>query len=106
MTIRVAVSGIPRGYHGYKFPKPDGNWLQERHRRRMLETSPDVELIEVPADRVKDDEEAELALAEGGNTGPTNPVNSTGRTTNAYSRPASGGYSSATRGSATTSPQR
>jgi phosphoglycerate dehydrogenase-like enzyme len=64
MTIRVAVSGIPRGY---QFPRPDGNWLQERHRRRILETSSDVELIEVPADRVKGNEEAEVVLAEGGN---------------------------------------
>jgi len=64
MTIRVAVSGIPRGY---QFPRPDGNWLQEKHRRRILETSPDIELIEVPADRVKGDEEAEVVLAEGGN---------------------------------------
>ncbi len=64
MTIRVVVSGIPRGY---QFPRPDGNWLQERHRRRILETSPDVELIEAPADQVKGDEEAEVALAEGGN---------------------------------------
>ena len=39
MTIRVVVSGIPRGY---QFPRPDGNWLQERHRRRILETSPDI----------------------------------------------------------------
>ena len=64
MTIRVAVSGIPRGY---QFPRPDGNWLQDRHRRRILETSSDIELIEVPADRVKGDEEAEVVLAEGGN---------------------------------------
>ena len=64
MAIRVAVSGIPRGY---QFPRPDGNWLQEKHRRRILETSPDIELIEVPADRVKGDEEAEVVLAEGGN---------------------------------------
>jgi D-2-hydroxyacid dehydrogenase (NADP+) len=64
MTIRVAVSGIPRGY---QLPRLNGNWLQERHRRRILETSPDVELIEVPADGVKGDEEAEVVLAEGGN---------------------------------------
>ena len=64
MTIRVAVSGIPRGY---QFPRPDGNWLQEKHRRRILETSPDIELIEVPADRVKGDDKAEVVLAEGGN---------------------------------------
>jgi D-2-hydroxyacid dehydrogenase (NADP+) len=64
MTIRVAVSGIPRGY---QFPRPDGNWLQERHKRRILETSPDIELIEVPADSVKGNEEAEVVLAEGGN---------------------------------------
>jgi len=64
MIIRVAVSGIPRGY---QFPLPDGNWLQERHRRRILETSQDIEVIEVPADRVKGDEEAEVVLAEGGN---------------------------------------
>jgi D-2-hydroxyacid dehydrogenase (NADP+) len=64
MTIRVAVSGVPRGYQS---PRPDGNWLQERHRRRIQETSPEVELIEVPADRVKGDEEAEVVLAEGGN---------------------------------------
>ena len=64
MTVRVVVSGIPRGY---QFPRPDGNWLQEKHRRSILETSPDIELIEVPADRVKGDEEAEVVLAEGGN---------------------------------------
>jgi len=64
MTIKVAVSGIPRGY---QFPRPDGNWLQEKHRRRILETSPDIELIEAPADRVKGDEEAEVVFAEGGN---------------------------------------
>ena len=64
MTIRVAVSGIPRGY---QFPLPDGNWLQERHQRRILETSQDIEVIEVPPNRVKGDEEAEVVLAEGGN---------------------------------------
>jgi D-2-hydroxyacid dehydrogenase (NADP+) len=64
MTIRVAVSGIPRGY---QFPRLDGNWLQEKHRKRILETSPNVDLIEVPADGVKGDEEAEVVLAEGGN---------------------------------------
>ncbi|MBN2336332.1 D-2-hydroxyacid dehydrogenase [Candidatus Bathyarchaeota archaeon] len=64
MTIRVAVSGIPRGY---QYPRPDGNWLQEKHRRQILGVSPEIELIEVPADKVTGDEHADVVLAEGGN---------------------------------------
>jgi len=62
--LRVAVSGIPRGYQS---PGPDGNWLQEHHRKRILEISTDIELLEIPADQVKDVGEFEILLAEGGN---------------------------------------
>ncbi len=66
--IRVAVSGIPRGYH---FPHPDGNWLLDRHRKQILAVSPDVELVELPETIVhgmKSVENIEVVLAEGGNT--------------------------------------
>jgi len=43
--IRVAVSGIPRGY---QFPRSDGNWLLDRHREKILAVSPDVKLLELP----------------------------------------------------------
>jgi D-2-hydroxyacid dehydrogenase (NADP+) len=66
--IRVAVSGIPRGYH---FPNPDGNWLLDRHRKQILAVSTDVELVELPETIVhgmKSVENIEVVLAEGGNT--------------------------------------
>ncbi len=64
MTIRVAVSGIPRGY---QYPRPDLNWLQEKHIAQIEAVSPMIELIEVPPDRVPDEPEYEVVLAEGGN---------------------------------------
>ena len=63
-TIRVAVSGIPRGYH---FPRPDGNWLQEKHRKQILSISPNIDLVEIPAHRLAGLEGIEVLLAEGGN---------------------------------------
>jgi len=63
-TIRVAVSGIPRGYH---FPREDGNWLQERHRQQILAISPTIDLVEIPAHRVAGVKGIEALLAEGGN---------------------------------------
>ncbi len=64
--LRVAVSGIPRGYH---FPRPDGNWLTEQHRARIQALSPAVELVEVPANAVNtaDLTGCEVVMAEGGN---------------------------------------
>ncbi len=65
--IRVAISGIPRGY---QFPSPDGNWLQEKHRSQILSTSPEIELVELPEDvvhRMKRVEDVEVLLGEGGN---------------------------------------
>ena len=64
MTLKVAVSGIPRGY---QFPKQDGNWLKEKHKRRILDISSDIELLEIPADKVRDISGIEVLLAEGGN---------------------------------------
>ena len=64
MTIRVAVSGIPRGY---QFPRPDLNWLQHKHIEQIMSISPEIELIEVPPDKVSDDADFEVVLAEGGN---------------------------------------
>jgi len=46
--MRVVVSGVPRGY---QTPRPDGNWLQEEHRRRIEALSPDIELVEMPRAR-------------------------------------------------------
>ena len=66
--IRVAVSGIPRGY---QFPRPDGNWLQDKHRKLILAVSPKIELVELPETVVHDMksvEGIEVALTEGGNT--------------------------------------
>jgi phosphoglycerate dehydrogenase-like enzyme len=63
-SIRVAVSGIPRGYH---YPRPDGNWLLEIHKERILAISSRIELVETPAHRVKGVEGVEVLLAEGGN---------------------------------------
>ncbi len=64
MTIRVAVSGIPRGY---QFPRADLNWLQEKHIKRIESISSEIELIEVPPDMVPGDADFEIVLAEGGN---------------------------------------
>ena len=62
--IKVAVSGIPRGY---QFPLPDGNWLQEKHKEQILSISSDIELVEIPAHQVNHVEGIEILLAEGGN---------------------------------------
>lgn len=64
MTIKVAVSGIPRGY---QFPREDLNWLQDKHKKKIQEVSPDIELIEIPAHKVNEVEGLEVVLAEGGN---------------------------------------
>jgi phosphoglycerate dehydrogenase-like enzyme len=64
MTIKVAVSGIPRGY---QFPKEDLNWLQDNHRKQIQDISSEIELIEIPAHEVRDIEGLEVVLAEGGN---------------------------------------
>ena len=64
MTLKVVVSGIPRGY---QHPRPDGNWLQEKHRENILGVSPEIELLEIPAARVGGYVDAEVVLAEGGN---------------------------------------
>lgn len=63
-AIKIAVSGIPRGYH---FPRTDGNWLQDSHREQILSVSPDLDLVEIPAHEVGDVEGVEVLLAEGGN---------------------------------------
>jgi len=66
--IRVAVSGIPRGY---QFPRLDGNWLLDKHRKQILAVSPEIELIEFPETVVhgmRKLEGIEVALTEGGNT--------------------------------------
>ena len=68
-VVKVAVSGIPRGY---QMPREDGNWLQEKHRRQIMSVSPDVELVEMPPREVHRVggmvEGVEVLLAEGGNT--------------------------------------
>ena len=64
MTIKVAVSGIPRGLQD---PRPDGNWLTLEHRKRLQGISPEVELHEVPAHKVRENMGFEVVLAEGGN---------------------------------------
>jgi len=63
-AIRVAVSGIPRGYH---FTRKDGNWLQEKHKEQILTISSAIELMEIPACGLGDVEGIEVLLAEGGN---------------------------------------
>lgn len=60
----IAVSGIPRGN---QFPGTDGNWLQEGHRKQILDVSPRIRLAEIPAHRVRDVDGIEVLLAEGGN---------------------------------------
>jgi phosphoglycerate dehydrogenase-like enzyme len=66
--MRVVVSGVPRGY---QTPRPDGNWLQEEHRRRIEALFPDIELLEMPQGEVHEVggkvEGVEVLLAEGGN---------------------------------------
>jgi phosphoglycerate dehydrogenase-like enzyme len=62
--LRIAVSGIPRGLQS---PRADGNWLTEAHRRQILAISPRIELLEIPADQVRDVDGIEVLLAEGGN---------------------------------------
>jgi phosphoglycerate dehydrogenase-like enzyme len=64
MTIKVAVSGIPRGY---QFPRPGLNWLQPKHVEKIKNISPDIELIEVPPDKVPEIHDYEVVLVEGGN---------------------------------------
>jgi phosphoglycerate dehydrogenase-like enzyme len=64
MTIKVAVSGIPRGY---QFPRPDLNWLKQKHIEQIISTSPRIELVEVPPDQVPVEHDFEVVLAEGGN---------------------------------------
>jgi len=63
-VIKIAVSGIPRGYH---FPRPDGNWLQEKHKEQIFAISPHIELVEIPAHQVEGVEGITVLLAEGGN---------------------------------------
>ncbi len=63
-TIKIAVSGIPRGYH---FPRPDGNWLLEKHKEQILGISSKIELVQVPANQVGSVEGFRVLLAEGGN---------------------------------------
>lgn len=64
--MKIVVSGIPRGYH---FPRPDGTWLQERHREQIESVSPGIHLVEVPPEGVRDADldGTEVVLAEGGN---------------------------------------
>jgi phosphoglycerate dehydrogenase-like enzyme len=62
--LKIAVSGIPRGF---QFPRPDGNWLGDGHRKQILYISPRIELLEIPAHRVPDVDGIEILLAEGGN---------------------------------------
>ena len=62
--LGIAVSGIPRGY---QFPEADGTWLQESHRKQILDISPRIDLVEIPAHRVTNVEGIEIVLAEGGN---------------------------------------
>jgi len=64
MTIRVAVSGIPRGF---QYPRDDLNWLQEKHIEQIKTISPEIELVEIPADKVPTEPDFEVVFAEGGN---------------------------------------
>jgi len=63
-TLKIAISGIPRGY---QFPRPDGTWLRNKHRKQILEISADIQLVEIPADKVDNVKGIEVLLAEGGN---------------------------------------
>jgi phosphoglycerate dehydrogenase-like enzyme len=62
--MKVAVSGIPRGY---QFPRADGNWLKQEHKEQILAISERIELIEIPAHDVVAVDGVEILLAEGGN---------------------------------------
>ena len=62
--LKIAVSGIPRGY---QFPRADGTWLRDGHRKQILDISPRIRLVEIPARKVKAVEGIEVVLAEGGN---------------------------------------
>lgn len=64
MTIKVAVSGIPRGY---QFPRPDLNWLQAKHIYQIQSVNPEIELFEIPPNIVPENPDFEVVLAEGGN---------------------------------------
>jgi phosphoglycerate dehydrogenase-like enzyme len=67
MTLRIAVSGIPRGFQS---PRPDGNWLTEKHTNKIREVSPQIELIELPLNEIKNTKGKikgiEILLVEGG----------------------------------------
>jgi len=63
-TMKVAVSGIPRGY---QFPRADGNWLKPEHKEQILAIAERIELIETPAHDVVAVDGVEVLLAEGGN---------------------------------------
>ncbi len=62
--INIAVSGIPRGN---QFPGADGNWLNDKHRRRILAIDARIRLHEIPAHEVTGVGDFEILLAEGGN---------------------------------------
>ena len=62
--LKIAVSGIPRGY---QFPGADGTWLQESHRKQILDVSPGIRLVEISAHQVNKVKGVEILLAEGGN---------------------------------------
>ena len=62
--LKIAVSGIPRGY---QFPHADGTWLRDSHRKKILDISSRIHLVEIPAGQVKEIEGVEVVLAEGGN---------------------------------------
>jgi phosphoglycerate dehydrogenase-like enzyme len=64
MVIRIAVSGVPRGY---QFSKQDGNWLQDKHRKKIKSITDKIELVEIPAHKVNNVKNIEILLAEGGN---------------------------------------
>jgi phosphoglycerate dehydrogenase-like enzyme len=68
MTLRIAVSGIPRGFQS---PRTDGNWLTEEHKERILSVSNEIELLEIPPQEAEEHqgkiEGVEILLAEGGN---------------------------------------
>ncbi|MFP3951833.1 MAG: D-2-hydroxyacid dehydrogenase [Candidatus Bathyarchaeia archaeon] len=67
MTLKVAVSGIPRGLQD---PRSDGNWLKVEQFERIKSISNGIEVVEIPADMVGSSESiegVEVLLAEGGN---------------------------------------
>jgi hypothetical protein len=65
--ISIAVSGILRGYH---FPWADGNWLREKHKQQVSAIAANIDLVEIPAHRVRDARGIHALLAEGGNHRP------------------------------------